>query len=110
MKILCIGQSAYDITIPVDDFPIENRKYKINSVYECGGGSSNNSAYLMAKWHDEVYLASSIGKDDYGKRIKEELDSVGVNTKYLEEKDGIKTTISYIVTNKSNGSRTIITK
>ena len=109
MKILCIGQSAYDITIPVENYPEENKKYKVHEVYECGGGSANNSAYLMAKWHDEVYLASPIGRDDYGRKIKEELSSVGVNTTYLEEVNGVNTTTSFIINNKANGSRTIIT-
>lgn len=109
MKILCLGQSAYDITIPVTEYPIENRKYKVHDVYECGGGSSNNSAYLLAKWNNEVYLASTIGKDDYGKNIITELHNVGVNTDYFEEKDNVKTTISYIINNKNTGTRTIIT-
>ena len=109
MKILCIGQSAYDITVPVSSFPEENRKYKVHEVYECGGGSANNSAYLLAKWHDEVYLASSIGKDDYGRKIKEEAISVGVNIDYIEEINNVKTTTSFIINNKNNGSRTIIT-
>ena len=109
MKILCVGQSAYDITIPVESYPEENKKYKIKEVLECGGGSCNNAAYLLAKWHDEVYIASSIGKDDYGRKIKEELQSVGVNIKYIEELDGIPTTTSYIINNKLNGSRTIVT-
>ncbi len=96
MKILCLGQSAYDITIPTDGYPEEKKKYKVNEVYECGGGSCNNSAYLLAKWHDEVYIASPIGMDDYGKKIKKELE-------------GIPTTTSYIINNKVNGSRTIVT-
>lgn len=107
--ILCVGQSTYDITIPVDDYPEENKKYKIHEVYECGGGSCNNAAYLLAKWHDEVYLASAIGNDDNGKKIKKELSSVGVNTDYFEELDNVHTTTSYIINNKVNGSRTIIT-
>ena len=102
MKILCLGQSAYDITIPVNEYPIENRKYKIHDVFACGGGSSNNSAYLLAKWGNEVYLASSIGKDDYGKNIKKELQNVGVNIDYFEEKEDIKTSTSYIINNKNN--------
>ncbi len=109
MKILCLGQSAYDITIPTDGYPEENKKYKIKEVHECGGGSANNSAYLLAKWHDEVYLASPIGMDDHGKKIKDELNSVGVNTQFMEELEGVPTTTSYIINNKLNGSRTIIT-
>ncbi len=109
MKILCVGQSAYDITIPVDSYPIENKKYKVHDVIECGGGSCNNAAYLLAMWGNDVYLASSIGKDLYGRRIKEELEEVGVNTDYFEELNKVNTTISYIINNQENGSRTIIT-
>lgn len=108
MKILCIGQSAYDITLPVKEYPVENRKYKINEKIECGGGSSNNASYLLALWHNDVYLASSIGKDVYASKIKDELLSAGVKIDYLEEVDR-PTTTSYIINNLSNGTRTIIT-
>lgn len=109
MKILCLGQSAYDITIPVESYPIENKKYKVHEVYECGGGACNNAAYLMAKWHDEVYLASSIGKDVYGKKIKQELENIGIKTDYINEID-VPTTTSYILANKQSGTRTIVTR
>lgn len=108
MKILCIGQSAYDITLPLEDYPKENKKYKIKDSITCGGGSCNNAAYLLSLWGNDVYLASCIGNDEYGKKIKEELVSVGVNIDYFEEIN-TKTTISYIINNLSNGSRTIIT-
>ncbi len=109
MKILCIGQSAYDITLPVSDYPIENKKYKINNVVECGGGSANNMAYLLALWKIDITFASSIGNDLYGKKIYDELERIGVKTEYLEIKNQIPTTTSYIINNLSNGSRTIIT-
>ena len=109
MKVLCVGQSAYDITLPMSGYPIENKKYKINHQIECGGGSSNNAAYLLSLWGNEVYLASSIGKDFYGEKIKEELKSVGVNIDYFEEIENVNTTTSYIINNTLNGSRTILT-
>lgn len=109
MKILCIGQSAYDITLPVNGYPEENKKYKIDKRIECGGGSANNAAYLLATWGNDVYLASSIGKDDYAKKIKEELAKANVNTSYFEEIEGVNTTTSYIINNLENGSRTILT-
>ena len=109
MKILCLGQSAYDITIPINSYPEENKKTKVKEVFECGGGSANNAAYLLAKWHDEVYLASTIGKDDYGRKIKEELVNIGIKTNYIKEIDNVKTNTSYILANRSNGTRTIVT-
>ena len=109
MKILCIGQSAYDITLPVTDYPKENKKIKIgNKKVECGGGACNNAAYLLGLWNSDVYLASAIGKDFYGERIKNELRDVNVNIDYFEELDGIETTTSYIIANTSRGTRTIL--
>ena len=102
MKILCIGQSAYDITLPVDSYPVENKKIKIgNKKIECGGGSANNCAYLLGLWGCDVSLASPIGNDIYGKKIKEELLKVNVNIDYFNELD-METTTSYIIANLSN--------
>ena len=30
MKILCIGHAAYDITLPVESYPVENKKLRLN--------------------------------------------------------------------------------
>ena len=109
MKILCIGHAAYDITIPLDAYPIENTKNRVSELVECGGGPASNGAYLLGKWGMDTTFAGVVGNDLYGKKIKEEFESVHVNTKYLEMSDEVKTTLSTIVANKSIGSRTILT-
>ena len=109
MKILCIGHAAYDITIPLDAYPIENTKNRVSELVECGGGPASNGAYLLGKWGMDTTFAGIVGNDLYGKKIKEEFESVHVNTKYLEMSDEVKTTSSTIIANKSNGSRTILT-
>lgn len=109
MKILCIGHAAYDITIPVDEFPTENTKNRVHNRIECGGGPSATAAYLLGKWNMETYFAGIVGKDLYGKKIKSEFDMVGVDTKYLEISEDHTTTSSFILANTSNGSRTVFT-
>lgn len=109
MKVLCIGQSAYDITFPMDHYPIENKKIRIENKVECGGGSASNCAYLLAKWGINTYFAGVIGNDYYGSKIKKEYDEVGVNTKYLQIDSNFPTTSSYIIANTSIGTRTILT-
>lgn len=108
MKILCIGQSAYDITLPCDNYPEENKKYKIDKIIPSSGGSANNAAYLLGLWGADIYLMSPVGNDFYGKEIIEEQKKVGVHPDFMEIVD-IPTTKSYIINNLSNGSRTIIT-
>ena len=109
MKAICIGQAAYDITLPMDHFPIENKKTRSQDKVECSGGSACNCAYLLAKWGIDTYFAGVVGDDYYGERVKSELEEIGVNTKYLEKSDECRTTSSYILANTTTGSRTIIT-
>lgn len=108
MKILCVGNCAYDITFPVDGFIKENTKNRLETKIECGGGPAANIACLLGKWGMEVYFAGVIGNDYYGKRIKEEFDKYNVNTKYLQISDEFKTSVSTIIVNKQNGSRTVL--
>ena len=110
MKALCIGHASYDITMPMDSYPLENCKYRSKEVVECGGGPASNAAYLLAKWGVETHFAGVVGNDDFGKIIKKEFKDVGVNVDYLELTPKGKTTMSFIVNNKTNGSRTIFTR
>ena len=106
MKILCLGHATYDITLPLDEYPVENTKNRVQERIECGGGPASTAAYLLGKWGAEVYFAGIVGNDFYGQKIKEEFDSVNVNTKYLELRDNHSTTSSFVLANKQNGSRT----
>ncbi|GAA0179128.1 sugar kinase [Clostridium sediminicola] len=106
-KILCIGHSAYDITLPLEEFPVENRKYGVKTVLECGGGPAGNAAYLIAKWGMSCRYAGILGNDIYGTKIREEYENIGVDLKYLIMDDNSTTPFSFIIANNKNGSRTL---
>ena len=108
MKILCIGHCVYDISLPFDDFPEENKKYRIENREESGGGPACNAAYLLGKWGMDVSMAGMVGNDEYGKKIIEELQEVNVKTDYIETSYEHKTSTSFIIVNTKNGSRTLI--
>ncbi len=109
MKVLCIGHAAYDITTPVETFPKENTKNRVQERVECGGGPAGNAAYLLGKWGVDTYFAGIVGDDLYGQRIVEEYKKVGVHTDYLQVSKEHITASSYIIANRENGSRTIFT-
>ena len=110
MKILCIGHAAYDITLPVDSYPVENKKVRLQESHvECGGGPAATAAYLLALWGVDTSFSGVVGSDYYGDKIKEEFKRVNVDMSYLETSLDKRTTSSYIIANKSNGTRTIIT-
>lgn len=107
-KYMCIGHAAYDITLPIESYPVENTKVRILPGVECGGGAAANSAYLLSKWGMDTYFVGVVGNDLYGERIKQEFLQIGTNIDYLETTDSFQTSTSYILANSSNGSRTII--
>ncbi|MDD2469963.1 MAG: carbohydrate kinase family protein [Bacilli bacterium] len=108
MKILCIGHASYDITIPYDGFPTENTKNRVENKIECGGGPASNAAYLLGKWGMDTTFVGVLGDDLYARRITDEFNSVGVNTNYIEYDKENETTLSFIIVNKHNGSRTVL--
>ena len=107
MKVLCIGHSSWDVTVPVDDYPIENTKYRYNEKYSAGGGPAGNAAFLLGKWGVETVIQSVVGSDDFGTRIKKEFQDVGVNTEFIETVYDNDTSFSFILINKKNGNRTV---
>ena len=107
MKVLVIGHSSYDISCPVEEYPVENTKYRLDENVMCGGGPAGNAAFLLGKWGVETYYAGVVGSDDFGSKIKKEFQTAGVNVDYLETNYEKPTSISFIMINKKNGSRTL---
>lgn len=107
MKVLCIGHSSYDITIPVEDYPRENFKYRCDEIVECGGGPAANAAYLLGKWGCEVFYAGVVGNDTYGQKIRKELMAAHVDLRNFETNYDHDTSVSFILANKKTGTRTL---
>ena len=108
MKVVCVGHSTYDTTLPTREYPKENIKYRLDHHIECGGGPAANGAYLLAKWGLDTTICSVVGDDYYGDQIIRDFEKIGVNTEYIEKQPNHNTTSSYIIANMSNGSRTIL--
>ncbi|MBQ6498169.1 MAG: carbohydrate kinase [Bacilli bacterium] len=108
MKVVCVGHSTFDTTLPVKEYPTENIKYRLEHHIECGGGPASNGAYLLAKWGMDTAIASVIGDDYYGDRIIADFEKVKADTSFLEKKENHQTTSSYIIANMSNGTRTVL--
>lgn len=108
MKVLCIGHTTYDVVIPVDSYPVENTKNRVDNITYCGGGPSSNAAYLLGKWGIDTYFCGIVGDDYESGVIEAEFKSVNVNTNYLVKDKSYKTTKSYVIVNTTNASRTTL--
>ncbi len=107
MKVLCIGHASYDITLPVKNYPRENTKYRLDEKIECGGGPASTAAYLLGKWKIDTYFQGVAGDDVFGRRLKQELKNIKVNTDFFELTEKEDTSISFILINQENASRTL---
>ena len=110
MGIVCVGQSAFDIIVPVQEPIIDNQKYCIQTEMQCAGGPALNAACLCARWGAPVQLVSRIGKDAYGRKLRGILQSYGVGTGYLIPDEETMTPYSYIFVNTKTGNRTIFNR
>ena len=84
MNILCIGKSSWNISIPVEKFLEEGNNYIYNKSFGSGSGSGSSVAYLLAKWGVNAVIATMVGSDDYGSRIKKEFSDLSAKTDYIE--------------------------
>lgn len=107
-KILCVGHSACDITYLMKEYPIENKKYKVNETKIMGGGPTGNASYLLGKYKEKVSYITTLGNDPYGQLIVAELNSMNIDLKNSLIQNDYHTPCSMIITNTSNGSRTIL--
>lgn len=107
MKVLCIGHTSWDISCPIDEYPIENTKYRLSEKVSAGGGPASNAAYLLGKWGVDTTIATVVGSDTFGEKIKKEFTEVNVKTDYIETAYDKDTSLSFILINKQNGNRTV---
>jgi sugar/nucleoside kinase (ribokinase family) len=110
MSVLSIGQIVYDLIVELDGFPFENRKYSVDHFIETGGGPASNAAFLLAKWGTNTSLCGRVGHDLYGDRILSEFHAVKADTSLIKVINGAETSLSLVLVNKKNGSRTIINR
>ena len=102
MKVLCVGHLAYDFTCNVEEMPAENSKTHFKSDNAHAGGFGANTSCLLGKYGVETYLASAVGDDTYGTKIREELKLHQVHLDYVETIYSGETSFSLILNKAPN--------
>lgn len=106
MKVLVVGKPKYNVILQSENFPKENSKISVSEKIETPGGISVYVACMLAKWGMTVSYAGAIAGDEIGNKIKAEIESYGIDTKYLEINYEQRSNINYVLLNKANGSST----
>lgn len=121
--IICIGSASKDIFFPTDagvffDTPEDitsqrkvafemGAKYQVEDRFEAVGGVAANCAQGLSRLGISATCYSSIGDDDLGDWVLDELHKEQVSTALIEKKPGAQTDLSAILVFTQNGERTI---
>jgi ribokinase len=73
-----------DLVINSPYMPISGETLKGNSFMTNAGGKGANQAAACGKLGGEIYMAGCVGDDEFGKTMINNLNSYGVNTKYIK--------------------------
>ncbi|MFM7083996.1 MAG: PfkB family carbohydrate kinase [Hyphomicrobium sp.] len=108
-NIIIIGHAALDFIYRIDSFPSSPTKLKAKEHIISGGGMAANAAAAAAKLRGNVSLWSRIGQDPAGSLICSELQSCGVNTKYIQKFLGTRSATSAVLVD-AHGERFIVSE
>ncbi|MGI9273257.1 MAG: PfkB family carbohydrate kinase [Endozoicomonas sp.] len=105
-NILCIGNATWDRFFFVDEIPSQATKYFSTKFIELGGGVAATAAVAAARLGSKVSFVGRSGQDSVGDQIKTELESWGVNTRFVQSFAGV-TSSNAVVHVDTNGERQI---
>ena len=103
--IYVLGSMNMDMTVVSPRFPELGETINGMSFSTAHGGKGANQAVAAARLGAKVNMCACIGKDVYGKELKDALDDEGINTDYVLESDS-STGVAFITL--VDGDNTII--
>jgi sulfofructose kinase len=110
LEAICVGHAAYDVIFPLECFPREDGKYRVEDTIESSGGPAANAACLLASWGVATALVAPLGRDAFGEHVMGSLADHGVMRDLMEVDPAFSTPVSFIIANRRAGTRTIMTR
>lgn len=106
-KILVVGSLNMDCVVETPAMPKAGETIAGRSVVLVPGGKGANQAYAVGKLGGNVGMIGAVGNDSFGHALKENLESVDVDTTGLAVLDG-ETTGQAFITVDGQGENSII--
>lgn len=104
--VLCVGHASYDLVFSVPYHPNQDEKIVADNLLGCGGGPAANAAVTAARLGFKAAFAGYLGCDTFGNNHYTELQSQGVDTRFIHRGDS-PTPLSTILV-KPDGKRALI--
>lgn len=107
-KIVGIGACVMDTLITVPFFPKEDTKLRALESRPAGGGPVSTGLVTAAKLGIPSAYIGVLANDSDGGFLMEDFKRYGVDTQYVERKDGYRSFTSSIWLNQATGTRTCV--
>lgn len=105
--VFCVGGAVQDFLFFVDDMPTRPEKYRAKDFLTIGGGVAATASVAVARLGGKAYLASRLGDDALASAIVHDLESYGVDTRYMRRFAGRNSPLSAIFIDAA-GERLIV--
>jgi sugar/nucleoside kinase (ribokinase family) len=87
-RVGAIGLLAWDLILAVDSYPAAGDYRVVRQSIEQSGGTTGNLAAALALLGVDVALASKVGDDEYGERLRTDLRAAGCSIQYVTTRPG----------------------
>lgn len=106
-KILVVGYSAFDVTIPFAGLPVPDSKHEVQEVRLGGGGPGATAAIALTKLGARVSLVTPLTDDLPGRLQEQELLEAGVDLQFSPLMSGHRSARAVILVDSQQEQRTI---
>ncbi|MHC8517758.1 ribokinase [Sporosarcina sp. ITBMC105] len=95
-NIVVVGSMNMDIVMSAERLPKIGETILGEKVTYLPGGKGANQAVCMARLQGDVTMVSAVGNDEFGRSLKDQMESNGVKTDFIRVVDGVQTGIANI--------------
>ena len=105
--VVVVGSSNMDLVAKAPKIPVVGETLTGSDFFMVPGGKGANQAVAAAKLGAEVIFVAKLGKDVFAAKSLENFKNVGINTKHIEQLEGVPSGIAIIAVD-DNGENIII--
>ena len=93
-------EKTYDVTALGEiliDFTMNGQSEQGNNIFEaCPGGAVDNALAMLSKLGRKTAFIGKVGKDQFGRLLKETLEEAGIDAKGLAVDEQVNTTLAFL--------------
>lgn len=103
-KLLVVGSFVMDLIVTAPRFPSAGETVLGSGFSTAPGGKGANQTIQAARLGADVTMVGKLGRDDFGRQLRQSAEDAGVDTRYLLHSDAQPSAIGNIQVENRNGA------